>query len=94
MYTIGQMVGGTLAVYLLSKLVEWLVIKRVMDDAIKGGFVSVSIGYLLAAVIYGFGETNGGPWVPTGFLLYLPGAAIVAIVRMTMRKNRMESASE
>ena len=51
MYFIGQMIGGIIAVYLLSKLVEWAVIKRVMDDAIKGGFVSVAIGYALAAIV-------------------------------------------
>ena len=94
MYFIGQVIGGIIAVYLLSKLVEWAVIKRVMDDAIKGGFVSVAIGYALAAILYGFGEANGGPWIPNGFLLYMPGAVVVALVRMIMRKRRIEEAAD
>ena len=84
----GQIVGGTLLIYLLSKLIEWAIIKRVMNNPTVGGFGAIGIAYLLAAVIYGFGAANGGPWTPAGFLLYIPGAAIVAIIRMAIRATR------
>jgi len=90
----GQVVGGALLIYLLSKLIEWAIIKRVMNDPIAGGFVSVGIAYVLAVILYGYGFANGGPWNSSGFLAYAPGAVIVAIIRMVMRKKRIEDATE
>lgn len=84
----GQIVGGLLLVYLLSKLLEWAVISRVMNNPTAGGFIAIGAAYLIASILYGFGAANGGPWVPSGFLIYLPGAAVVAVTRMALRATR------
>ena len=94
MAMIGAFVGGFVLIYLLSKLIEWAVIKRVMDDPIKGGFTSIAIAYVLASILYGFGSANGGAWLPYGFMIYMPGAAAVALIRMAMRKTREPQPSE
>ncbi len=86
----GQIIGGALLIYLLSKLIEWALIKRIMNDPIAGGFVSVGIAYVLAVIIYGFGSANGGPWNSSGLLAYVPGAVAVAIIRIVMRKRRID----
>lgn len=74
----GEIVGGLLAVIVLAWIVEAIAISKVMDDPRSGGLLSVAVAYLLAAVLYGFGAANGGPWTPRGLLAYLPGAIIWA----------------
>lgn len=91
---IGMMVGGILAVYLLSKLVEWLVVKRVMDDPVNGVIVSVIAAYILAVVIYGFGSADGGSWSFKGVIPYLPGAIIVGILRTRSRIKVVQAHEE
>lgn len=87
---LGQLVGGVLAMYLFSKLVEWAFVKRVLDDPIMGAVTSVVIAYFLAVLLYGFGSANGGPWRASGLLLYLPGAVVVGIARPLMRKRKLD----
>lgn len=86
----GQIVGGFLAVYLLSKFLEWAIFKRVLDDALIGCALSVFSAYILATVLYGFGSADGGPWRADGLLIYLPGAIIVGVVRAFLRKRHIE----
>jgi hypothetical protein len=76
---LGSVVGGTLAVFILYAVWEWVLFMRIFDDPIKGKLASVAAAYLSAALVYGFGSANGGPWSPTGFLIYLPGALIVFV---------------
>ena len=75
----GEFVGGVIGVYLLYAIWEWALFKRVADDPVTGKLGSVAAAYATAVIAYGFGSANGGPWQPTGLLIYLPGALIVAV---------------
>lgn len=82
-WPIGSIVGGLLIVYLLSKLIEWLIISRIMNDAKAGLFVSVGLGVVGAVVLYGFGNADGGPWNPLpGGIAYVLAGPVVAILRL------------
>lgn len=92
---IGQAVGGILAIYLLSLLVEWALIKRVMDDSVVGCWVSVGVAYALAVLIYGFGNADGGPWNPgRGFYVYAIGAVVVGVLRSRRRLRDLRELEE
>lgn len=80
----------------MSALWEWLVFKRVFDDPLKGKAISVLAGYLTASVAYGFGSANGGPFNPSGFVVYLLGAAVIGFffIRRGMALRDEQSMSE
>ncbi len=75
--SLGTLVGGIFAVYVLSMIWEWLVFKRVFDDPLKGKIFSVVAAYLTASILYGFVSANGGPFNPAGFGNYLVGLLVV-----------------
>lgn len=54
----GRIVGGTIAILLLSWLIEWALLKRVLNDAVQGKVGSVIAAFLIAAIIY---SMNGDP---------------------------------
>lgn len=79
---IGLFVGGAMAIWLFGNLIEWVIVKRTMDDERRGAMVSFGSAYLLAVIVYGFGAANGGPWTPLGLILYAPGLALVLGLRL------------
>lgn len=74
---LGQLAGGTFAVFLLYALWEFLLFKRIIDDPVKGKFGAVIAAYLTASLLYGLLGANGRAFNPSGFGFYLFGAAIV-----------------
>jgi hypothetical protein len=86
---IGMLIGSIIAVYLLSALIEWAFIKRVMDDQTIGGLSSTAIAVVVAIIIYGFGNANGGSWNPLpGGIFYIIGGCIVAVIRRWRLRDR------
>lgn len=67
---IGQMIGGFIAVLLLSMIWEKLVFQKIMDDPVKGKVWSVVAGWVTAGAIAGFGMANGGPYRWFAFVIY------------------------
>ena len=51
-YLGGLFVGGFLGVYIFSAIIEWAIIKRVMDDPAKGGLVSTFWAWVAASFFY------------------------------------------
>ena len=94
MNLIGMIVGATLAIYLLASLLEWALFKRIVDSPELGKGLSVGCAVVMAIILYGFGNANGGPWDPLpGGIAYVVGGAIAFSV-MLWQHNRREEALE
>ena len=94
MFFLAEALGGSLAILLLSWLVEWAVCKRVMDNQCNGIVASIIAAWIIASILYGFGSSNGGSWSPTGFLLYGIGAVIVFAARLTRYHLKKDSGED
>jgi hypothetical protein len=92
MYYAPLLAGGVLAIYLLSHLIEWAIVRRIADSQATGIPLSVTAAVVLAVVIYGFGAADGGPWTPGGLFIYPPAGLIVAIARVVAYRRRTASA--
>lgn len=79
-YLIGTLTGGVLGVYIMYCLWEWALFKRVANDPMIGKLASVVAAYLSASTIYGLLKASGGPFVASGFVVYLPGAVIIGVI--------------
>ncbi len=77
---LGATVGSFLAIYLLAKLLEWAIFRRVSDDPYAGKMLSVSVALVLAGILAGFGMADGGPFRYGAIMQYVPGAILVGIV--------------
>lgn len=77
-YLLGGLVGGLIAIYLLSVLWEWALFKRVMDDPVAGKLSSVMAAWITAGILGGLGGANGGPFYWAAFAVYLVPAGVVA----------------
>ncbi|WP_341712064.1 hypothetical protein [Erythrobacter sp.] len=76
-FTLGAIVGGTIAIYLLYALWEWALFKRVMNDPLAGKVASVASAYVTGSTLAGFGGADGGPYYWGAFADYLIPALIV-----------------
>jgi len=91
-FSIGGLVGGLFAVYLMSKLWEKLLFQRVMDDPVAGKLSSVGAGWLTASAIAGFGMADGGPYRWFAFVLYaVPAILIGAFAHRSGMKLREQA---
>lgn len=75
----GQIIGSIFGVFVLYSIWEWVLFRRIMDDPLKGKMLSLLAAYLTAAIIWGFGAADGGPFRTDGFFLYLVGAVPVGV---------------
>lgn len=54
----GQVVGGAIAIFLVSWLIEWALLSRLLDDPVQGKFGSVAAAFAIAVILY---ILNGRP---------------------------------
>lgn len=88
-YLIGAFVGGAIIIYLLSALIEWAVVKRVVDVPAAAITACTVLAMVLAIVLYGFGNADGGPWNPLpGGLAYVIAGAFVCFGRIALRRRK------
>lgn len=80
MAIIGGIMGGTIAIYILSFLWEWLVFKRVFDDPVAGKLTSVGVALLMATLLAGYGMAPRGIFAWWASIYYIPGAALLAFL--------------
>lgn len=71
-FSVAGMLGGAIAVWLLSLIVEKFLFKN--DEPTTRAFKTVAVVLIIASVIAGFGAANGGPFVWTAGFTYVPGA--------------------
>jgi hypothetical protein len=90
---LGFIVGGAFGVFILYSIWEWALFMRIFDDPMQGKLASVAAAYVSAAVLYGFGSADGGPFNLNGFLFYLPGAMMVAVYAWR-RANKLKETSK
>lgn len=84
----GQLIGGVLAIFLLDALFDWALFKRVIEPGPVRIAASVSASVVLAIVLYGFGNANGGPWNPgSGIIAYPFGGVVVGAFRFFRLKK-------
>jgi hypothetical protein len=77
---LGAFVGGLFIVYVFQLLWEFALFKRVLDDPVKGKIGSTAAAYVTICIIFGFLTARGGPFVPNGFLIYLPPAIVIGAI--------------
>lgn len=83
---IGATVGGFLMISIISFLVEKFAFRKLPPDTRAA--LTVGVGWLITAAIAGWGMADGGPFVWTAGLWYLPGAILVWL----MFRNRLRKA--
>jgi len=74
-YLLGMIVGGFIGIAVLSAIIERFAFKS--QEPTKRAEYTVGAALVLAAVLAGFGEADGGPFVWTAGWTYLPGAVVV-----------------
>ena len=90
---IGMTLGGMIAVYFVATLLEWAIFKRVVDTAPVGITLSVAAAVVLAVILYGFGNADGGPWNPLpGGISYVLGGAVVWALKLWSYRRRAAAA--
>ena len=75
MFNIGQAIGGFVAIAILAAIIERLSFKG--QPPFQRAMFTVATALLVASAIAGFGAANGGPYVWSAGLNYLPGAVLV-----------------
>ncbi len=73
----GQLVGGAIAILLLSFILESFLFKS--DEPDHRAIKTSGLALLIAAVLAGFGNADGGPFVWTAGITYVPGAIFVGL---------------
>ena len=90
----GALVGGILAVFLLSMFLESMIFERALDSPRKGIPASIATAVLLAIVLYGFGNANGEGWNPfPGAISYVIAGGILYVIEMYRLRKREEAAA-
>jgi hypothetical protein len=90
----GMLVGGLMIVFLMSVLLEWAIFKRVVDTAPVGITLSVVSAMIIAFILYGFGNADGGPWNPIpGGVAYIIAGVIVLPLRLLGYRRRAAAAA-
>jgi hypothetical protein len=92
---LGTTVGGLIIIYLLSSLLEWAIMKRVLDSPTQGIPASVAVAVVLAIILYGFGNADGGTWNPLpGGIGYIVAGIMIWLARLFAWRRREAQASE
>lgn len=95
-FSLGQIIGGTLSMFLLYALWEWALFKRVMSDPLIGKIASVVAAYVSGSALAGFGGADGGPFYWGAFADFLIPALIVGALAvrrgLALRKEAAVSA--
>lgn len=76
-YTLGSWVGAFVLIAIIAAITERLAF-RTMDPLRRAQF-TVGTAFLLAAVIAGFGNADGGPFAWQAGLDYVPGAIVTFV---------------
>jgi hypothetical protein len=87
-YLIGGMIGGVVAVFLFSMLLEWAIFRRVMGEGEGTVIVSVAVTAFLAVCIY----TLGGNGFTHAMMVYGFGALVTAPVRVRAYREKQRRA--
>lgn len=78
MFYIGQLIGGFVAIFLVSRLF-WLVARRWPNSIGKVITLDLTTG-LLGSLLGAIGGADGGPPNLAAFTVYLPAAALVVVL--------------
>ena len=74
-FSIATMAGGAIAITLISFIIESFLFKR--DEPTSRALKTAGLALVIAAILSGFGAADGGPFVWTAGLNYVPGAIAV-----------------
>ncbi|HEX5181749.1 MAG TPA: hypothetical protein VFW19_01230 [Allosphingosinicella sp.] len=85
---LGGIAGACVLVLILSWLLEWIVIARIVEEADKAIILSVVAGTVGAILIAVTGSLSG----PLGWLVYVVGGCIVLPLRLRAHHKRVERA--
>lgn len=75
MFSIATMLGGSIGIALISFIIEAFLFKN--DEPTIRATKTAGLALIIAAVLSGFGAADGGPFVWTAGLNYVPGAVAV-----------------
>ena len=74
-FSVGEMLGGAIAVLLLSFIIEMFLFKN--EEPTIRATKTVGAVLIFSAILSGFGKADGGSFVWTAGLTYVPGAIAV-----------------
>lgn len=72
---LGSLVGGAVGIAILAAIIEFLAFKSL--EPTRRAQYTVGLALILAAILSGFGLSNGEGFAWTAGWIYLPGAALV-----------------
>jgi hypothetical protein len=91
----GMIIGATLILLLFSVLIHKFSPGSEDWSPLTGAVAPTFMAVILAIVIYGFGNADGGSWNPSGGLIAYPvGGVIVAILRYLQLRGQSAKQSE
>lgn len=61
-YVLGSLAGALITTLLVSRLIRWLL--KAMGDSKARVIATAALTYVVAIVLAGFGNADGGPWNP------------------------------
>lgn len=89
----GQILGGTVGIFLLYALWEWAVFKRVTTDPLTAKAASVVAAYISGSTLAGFGGADGGPYYWGAFADYFIPALIVGALAVKLGLTKRHEAA-
>jgi O-antigen/teichoic acid export membrane protein len=91
-FNLGMIVGAFIATFVLGFLFNWMVYKRLRISAQTAVALSSLTAIVVAIVVYGFGNADGGPWSPgDGVVSYVIGGLLSGAVRFVLVRRENPS---
>lgn len=91
MATLAEMLGGCLAMAILASICGFFFKLKQPDDR---ALYATAIAFILAYILAGFGNADGGPFVWSAGIIYIPGAILAYFLlkrRYEKRADEMEA---
>lgn len=76
-YLLGTLLGSFVGVAILSFIIEQFAFKHAAP--LKRAQLTVGAAFAFAGIVAGFGAANGGPYVWTAWINYVPGAIVTLL---------------
>jgi hypothetical protein len=87
----GEIAGAIIAIMFLSWLLDWGIFRRAIDGENMRIAVATMAAVVVAVILYGFGNADGGPWDPgAGVITYPIGGVVVAGLRYWGARRRAD----
>lgn len=90
---VGQLIGSVIAMFLMTALMDWLIVRRIANDARVRALGAAALAYFVAIFLYAWGNgENGNMDFGNGPIVYGIAAIIVGVATLGLAiKNSSNS---